>query len=498
MESNFERKRITCLRPVLQQVQNGEQTLEIKLQEGMPDVGNVLTAWGQPVLRSKEWRSDQVLFSGGMMVWVLYSPEDGTPEQCVQGWIPFQMRWELPDDTPEGTLRLRCLVRFVDGRSTSPRKILVRAGMSVLAEAFAPMELTAAQPKEKPEGVALLENTYPLRLMKEAGEKVFHLEEELYLPDSAPGIGQLISWRFQPRITDQRVLSDKAVMKGNGTLHVLYRSNAGQFHSWEFEIPFSQYTDLRGEYGSDARLDLALMPTALELELRENGNLDLKGSMTAQYLVTDKEPLKAVEDAYSPGWELTVQKEDLMLPVVLENRRENLYGEQTISVVADETADAQFLPDFPRQRRTETGLELVWPGQFQVLSYGEDGRLQSSTARWEEIQTITAHENSCITAVPLGAEAQATMGSGKIWLKAELPLEMTATVTQTIPMVTGVERGQKKQPDPNRPSLIVRRAGGTCLWDIAKAAGSTVEAIRRANDLSGEPVPNQMLLIPVL
>ena len=498
MESNFERKRISCLQPALQQVQNSEQTMEIKLSEGMPDVGQVLTAWGQPVLRSKEWRQDQVQFSGGMMVWVLYTPEDGGEEQCVQGWIPFQMHWELPDNTPEGTLRLRCLTRFVDGRSTSPRKILVRAGMAVLAEAFAPVEIAAAVPGKITERIPLLENTYPMRLMKEAGEKVFQLEEELSLPDSAPKIDRLISWRLNPKTVDQRVLSDKAVLRGNGNLHVLYRSDAGQLHSWDFEVPFSQYTDLRGEYGSDARMDIVLMPTALELELRENGNLDLKSGLTGQYLITDKAPLTIVEDAYSPAWELSVQQEALTAPVVLENRRENLYGEQILAVPADLTADVQFLPDFPRQRKTEEGVEMAYPGQFQVLYYGEDGRLHGSAARWEGTQTIRADENSRITAAPVGADVQAVTGNGKIQLKAELPLELTATAEQSIPMVTGVELGQKKQPDPNRPSLVLRRAGEKRLWDIAKASGSTMEAIRKANGLSGEPAPNQMLLIPVL
>lgn len=497
MEENFEWKTIFCLDRALHQVQNSEQTLEIKLQEGMPDVGQVISAWGQPVMRSKEWREEQVHFSGGMMVWVLYEPEDRSEVQWVQGWIPFQMRWELPENTPEGTLRLRCLTRFVDGRSTSPGKILVRAGMAVMAETFAPKELAVAQPKQRPEKVALLENTYPVRLAKEAGEKIFSLEEELYLPDAAPKMERIISWSFHPKVIDQRVLTDKAVLRGCGNLHVLYCSDAGQIHNWDFEVPFSQYTDLRGEYGSEARMDVALMPTSLELELRENGNLDLRGGMTAQYLITDKEPLTLVEDAYSPNWDLTVSRETLEVPVVLENRKENLYGEQILSVPADVTADLQFLPDFPRQRRTDNGLELEYPGQFQVLYYGENGRLQGATARWEGKQPLSADSNTQIFAVPIGTEAQAITGNSRIQVKAELTMELTAVTQQSIPMVTGVELGQAKQPDPNRPSLILRRAGNCCLWDIAKATGSTTEAICRVNGLAGEPAPEQMLLIPV-
>ena len=84
--------------------------------------------------------------------------------------------------------------------------------------------------------------------------------------------------------------------------------------------------------------------------------------------------------------------------------------------------------------------------------------------------------------------------------KENIPVQtetLPEVTEQTIPMVTGVELGQKKSPDPNRPSLILRRAGDSRLWDIAKASGSTMEAIRRANGLSGEPAPDQMLLIPV-
>ena len=497
MESIFEKKTIACLNVPLRQVQNGEQTTEIKLPEGMPDVGQVLTTWGQPILRSKEWREDQVQLSGGMMVWVLYAPEDGGSEQCVQGWIPFQMRWELPENTPEGTLRLRCLTRFVDARNTSPRKILVRAGMAALAEAFTPAEFEVAVPMEQPEHVALLENTYPVRLVKEAGEKAFRMEEELYLPDSAPKIDRLLSWRMNPRITDQRVLTDKAVLRGNGNLHVLYSSDSGQIHSWDFEVPFSLYADLRGEYGSDARMDIAMMPTALELELRENGNLDLRGGMTAQYQITDKALLTLVEDAYSPNWELSVKQENLTPPVVLENRRENIYGEQTMATPANLVADVQFYPDFPRQRRTEDGIDLEYPGQFQVLYYGEDGRLHGASGRWESRQTLQADRNSAVLAIPMAAEAQAVPGKGAILTKTEIPVELTTFGEQVFSMVTEVERKQQKQAEPNRPSLILRRAGGSRLWDIAKASGSTVEAIRLTNGLSGEPAPDQMLLIPV-
>lgn len=498
MELQFKKSICSCLDTAVREIQNVEQTQEIKLPDGMPDIGRVLAAWGQVILRGKEWRSDSITFSGGMMVWVLYAPEDGSEERCIDGWIPFQMKWDLPSGTREGDIRIHCLPRFVDARSVSARKLMVRAGAAAMAEAFVPMEAETYAPDSATENVELLRSRYPVRLPKEAGEKTFLMDEDLTLPGSAPQAEKVIYYCLRPKVTDGRVLSNKVVFRGNANLHVLYRSEEGQLHGWDFELPFSQFAELNGEHSSDAQTDILLSPTSLELELDDEGHLRLKCGIVGQYLITDQQMLELIEDAYSPDRELNIQTETLELPTVLENRRENIFGEQTIPAEANLAADVSFLPDFPRQRRTENGVQMEIPGTFQVLYYGEDGILHSATARWEGQQSINADENSQIMVVPMAAEGpQAIPGSDNIVAKTDLPLEMNTTARQRIPMVTGVELGEQRKADPNRPSLILRRAGDKRLWDIAKASGSTMDAIRRANHLDEEPAPGQMLLIPV-
>ena len=55
-----------------------------------------------------------------------------------------------------------------------------------------------------------------------------------------------------------------------------------------------------------------------------------------------------------------------------------------------------------------------------------------------------------------------------------------------------------QQPDPDRPSLVLRRMDGSDLWNVAKSCGSTVQAILQANGLVQEPEQGRMLLIPVM
>ena len=82
-------------------------------------------------------------------------------------------------------------------------------------------------------------------------------------------------------------------------------------------------------------------------------------------------------------------------------------------------------------------------------------------------------------------------------MRVELPLQLTASGGAGIPMVSALTLGDEIQPDAQRPSLILRRAGTDGLWELAKKTGSTVKAIREANKLQDDPKPGQMLLIPI-
>ena len=82
-------------------------------------------------------------------------------------------------------------------------------------------------------------------------------------------------------------------------------------------------------------------------------------------------------------------------------------------------------------------------------------------------------------------------------MRQDLCLDTVATTDAGVEMVTGLELGEITPPAADRPSLILRRIGEESLWDMAKYYGSTEDAIRSANGLTDEPIPGQILIIPV-
>ena len=248
MEMQFERTAVDYLQRLAGQHRCQEQTLEVRLVDGMPDIGRVLGAWGQVIVRSKEWNSDNMAVACGVMVWVLYTPEDGSGVRSVEAWLPFSVKWELPDTRYDGKILASCLLKGVDARSTSARKLMVRANISALGEAYIQGQGQVAVPANVPENVELLSATYPILLPKEAGEKAFLLEEQLTLPEERPRIDKLLYYCLQPQIDDQKVMGDKVVFRGSALLHMLCRGEDGSLFSYDYELPFSQYADLDGNF----------------------------------------------------------------------------------------------------------------------------------------------------------------------------------------------------------------------------------------------------------
>ncbi len=498
MELQFNKTVIPCLRKVVREMQTQEQTQEVRLTDGMPDIGRVLASWGQVLLRGKEWRSSGAGVSGGVMVWVLYAPEDGTEPRSIETWLPFQMKWDFPDTGRDGTVNVIPTLRSVDARSVSARKLMVRAGIGMMGHAMVPSEAELYMPTELPDDVQILKNSYPVQLPREAGEKAFNIEEVLTLPSSVPGLEKVIRYSLRPELTDSKVMADKVIMRGVGNLDILYRGNDGQLHSWKFELPFSQYADLDKEYDTNAQAKIDLALTALELEQGEEENLNLKAGLTGQYVIYDRPMIEVVEDAYSPSRNVTPQMSELRLPALLDSRTETMRAEQSVETEIQRPADVVFYEDQPQLYSDGDQITAELSGYFQMLGYDADGQLQGTTSRWQGDWSaegsrdakleMTAQIAGVPEAVPTGGNAQ---------LRADMLLNAATTSEQGIPMVTGLELGELREPDPGRPSLILRRAGTDRLWDVAKHTGSTVDAIKKANDLQQEPDSDRVLLIPV-
>ncbi len=496
MQSQWKSTHHTYLRSALRQIQNQEQTLELRLTEDMPDIGRVLCCWGQVQLRSKEWRSDSIHVLGGVNVWVLYAPEDGTEPRCLEGWMPFQAKWSLPEHSREGVIRADVVLRNLDGRTLSPRKILTRGSLALLAEALVPEETAIYTPDDMPQQVCLLTKTYPVQLLQEAGEKLFTLEDTISIAGQMPK--KILCCRLMPMITEQAVTGSRLVLRGQVCIRYVALDEEGRLCGGTLELPFAQFAQLENDYDKEASCAITMALSDGDYTLDADG-LQIKCGLIAQYTVHGRSMLQVAEDAYSPTVSVKPTVQMLQLQVLLERLRLPLEAESPMQIQIRDVVDVAFRHDHPAQYREDDRLVVEMPGQFQVLYYDQGDQLQTATENWTGHWEIPAGEGCAFRLGCVQADQSDAVPAGDhLVVRSSLALDVQTGAEQAMPMVTELEVGQPLPIDPERPSVILRRGGNSSLWGLAKDCGSTMEAISKANNLTGEPDPEQMLLIPVV
>ena len=497
MELKFSKKPLHCLRPFFSKIHTQEQTQEIRLPDAYPDIGKIIGCWGQVLMRGKEWRTTSMGANGGVMAWVMYAPEDGTQNRVLDVWIPIQCRWDFSQSADDGIIMLNPVLSNLDGRSISARKIMMRAVVDTFAQALGKQTMLISQTPQVPEDVQLLTRVYPVDLPMEAGEKQIQMEEILAFPSDLPPIHKFVRYRMNPSVSEQKVLGNRLVFRGQAGIDMSYMTEDGTIHNWKTEIPFSQYTELEQEFSPGATAWVLPLVTAMELEMSEDQQLQMRGGIAAQYTVFDRNMIEVVEDAFSPRREITPQMENIQPPALLDNMAVEIPVEGNTELI--HILDAMPMAQYPQMDVSENEIGIRLNGQFQIMGMDMQEQLTGDSVRFEgnqEFQSASANQSHVWLGCADGYDV-ATAADGQM-IRTKYPATLQIYSGQSIPMVTQLEIGEERPADPDRPSLILRRAGDEDLWAIAKACGSTVAAIRIANQLEEEPESGRMLLIPVV
>lgn len=491
MEIQFQKNAISHLKTILRHQKKQEETQQVRLPDAMPDMDRVLGCWGQILVRGKQWHRDSVGISGGVMAWVMYEAKGESEPRCVDAWIPFQMSWDMEEAERDGTVEINTMLCYMDARMLSDRKLLVRANIGAQVHAMVPVDTMLYAPSELSADVQMLQRTYPVMLPIEAGEKQFELSQQLDVPQDGARINKLIRYSAKPKLTEYKIVADKLVLRGIADVHAVYLDETCKIYRQCWEVPFSQYAQLEGEYSPEAEASVCFALTQLELEITQPDALELKLGFTAQYTVSEQRNIVLTEDMYSPGSKLELTEGKLDMPSVLQVRTENFRVE--VPAPEGQLLDVVFEMEPLQVTRHEDAALVTLEGTFQILYMDTDGNLQSAVQRWEkEMNNTVSQDAEYWTSAFITGEPE--LGPG---VSAELQWEEKTVAMSPMKQIVAAEIGEAIQPDPQRPSLILRRAGQESLWDIAKSTGSTMDAIRKANGLQQEPEENQLLLIPV-
>lgn len=505
MELNLEREHINCYSPVLESEVCGEETLEAIVPDACPDIARIVDAGGSVCLTGKQVRDGVAVVSGTVLGWVLYQPEGGQDLCRMEVKLPFSMQTEASQLHTQTQITASPRLRSMDARALNPRKILVRADLAVVLQAYDPEELTLCRAIrcDAAEGVQQRTVQHTVYLTAAVQEKEFTFYDEIHLSAGPAGKAQVLCIRADAQCEESRIIGSKLIFKGEAAVQVRYLVGS-ELCSMRCSIPFSQIMELDG-VGEGADCDLSVCLTDVEwVQAGEDGRtLNVTLELLGQAVVRDNVPITVLQDCYSTACKLSVHQEHYTVEQLLDHSvrpqsvRELLETDGPVKSVIDARVNV-----FGMERlRQESGERVSAQLRISVLYLDERDELQMLNCPMTVSGSLELPANgACRCSCHCPGEVFSVPAAGGVEVRFTTEFRCLVTGKRSVPVVTGVAPEQSGEEVRGRqPSVVLRAAVlGEDLWDIAKSCSTTQECIRKANALDeGEPLPvGQMLLIP--
>lgn len=493
MKLEFLKKPMEYLRPVLREVRMVEETAEAIIPDSCPDAQEVLHTCGLSFLRGKDLSEGMLSVSAGVSAMALCQIEGRDAPEVVEVYIPMSLKLESNLLRTGQICRVETHLRRLDGHLVNPRKVMVRSTVAVCIWVYGEVReehLTETATA----GVQLLKKTAPIRCLKTMGEKNYTVEDSVRMSPEGTG-STLAGCQIRLSHTDARLTGTRAVLKGEAELRVLYLDESGGAKTASAQVPFSQYIDL-GDCLDTDELRLVSVLTGADVALGSDGgslNVTLQINTTAE--VWGKTEIEYLGDMYSLLGQVTPETEQKSYDSLVDRQMFAPVGHGVLDGVMGRPVFVSCIAGEVTSQRSGELVTFTLPVSAQVLYEGEEGRLQGAVSRVDLTASTQASENCRFEAEGADISAMGSSG-GSMDVKISANLVVNTFGSLEFMEIVGGELAEEAM-QTGGPGLIIRRPkNGETLWDMAKCYRTTTEAIAMANGLSGDTVPEKMLLIP--
>ena len=495
MELNFQTTQLSYLKPVLHQIHRMEETGETIVPDRCPDIGSIVDAYAGAILRGKDCRDGCVSVSGGIKGGLLYLSEEEREPHVLEFYLPFNAKLDHPQLTAQSRVLCDVRVQSVDGKMINSRKAMLRVNLGFYVDGYEKETEIFSHLKEVPDWLQVLPRTYPLHVPLAYDEKSFSLHETI----DVPGFERLYKLLCRPEVTEQKVLGNKAVFKGNLNYKAVYLTQEGKLRTQSNTVPFSQYCQMEQDFDEEK---LRVIPVVTGYDWNTEGEgTGKKGALTihilAQCVVSGTRELSVIEDAYSLNGTLEGEWNTSRLYGCLDHQKTTL-GLRPLSMAPFQTImDTEFYPGFPNLKREEDQIICEIPVSVHAVGENHDGELASCIGIGiAEFRNPACPEAECAAWVSPICNGYGLSASDSTEVRGEILLEWRCYGGQSIKTLYG---GRNIALQQERPAVILRYLSeDSILWDLAKTCAARETVIRAVNHLDDDIAPaGKMLLVPI-
>lgn len=468
----------------------GEAACELVVPDSMPDIGVIVDAEALLTIRSKEADAGRIRATTELSIKVLYQPEDGSALQS----LPVSMSCEVSTNVPDADIHCQPVVRLrlrsLDARVINSRKLSLHAALSGQACCLRREEISLVRDIRIP-GLRLQTLTQVCHscIISDVREKTFIVTEDYRLPAGCSAVSAILLQRVLLQNDGCEFVNGKLLFRGKARVFLLLECGE-ELHPCYFETPFSQIMEIGGQAEPAPEISLMLTGAFFDLPEHDSGQIAAEIHILAQVITREEKELQYIADIYSNQKALLPQVDSSSFCSRMRNIPLSRSLSGSVEAPPDTAAVLYARGSVSNIALEESGISVTV--SVKVICRSSDNRYTCASARLTESFELLPADGETLTLSSLTVgDCFASVNGGSLELRVPVQIEAAISGTESIAHVQDVQI--LEDPLPSRPSAtLLFAAAGSDLWALAKAHGSTCDAIRKANEGREEG----LLLIP--
>lgn len=486
--------------------------LDFSLPDYCPDIQRILKCQVCPNITTRNISGDRLNIEGSANVRLIYLDADNMNIRCCENSSPFSCSIDIKCSPENAVALTSARTEYINCRAVSPRKIDIHGAFTICAKIYSKNSMNIISSISGKDIEQKIEKVTCSNLTS-MGQQQFSINETLEPGENKPSPEVIIKSEISAIINDYKIMPNKIVAKGEISLKILYLSDieSGKLENAEYTVPISQIVDVPGidddsKYVIDA--EILSHEETLQSGSSPDSNListDIKVAITVT--AYNEKETQIVSDVYSTDYNLETENKTITLNKLSEIIKDNLTHKESIDLPGTNISKIVDLWSDNYSAKTVSGEEKPIVNikmNICFIALDENNMPFYIERILDFNQNIDSSENfensvSEINVSPISIGYNISEGN-KLDIKANLSIYGAIYSPQKHNMVTAAQSDETVPGDKDTSaSLTIYYASeGEPLWDIARKYYTSVNAIKRENDISEDKVPtSSMLLIPM-
>lgn len=470
-----------------------------------PDMKEVLGVDAKADITNKEVLGDKLMIEGNLSYIVFYLPKDDTlldesvnKIQSVIFTDKFANYLDLNNDEHSVWSDVGCEIEHIEANWMNERKVGIDGVMTLRWQVYKNGEFEYVKEIEGKDDVQILKTEGSLTCLK--GQKEIDLigKTILKVTMDKPEIEEVLKCTINIHKKEVKLVEDKLYVGFYCNVKILYKAkDTKELFTLEDDVYLSKEEELPGvNQDMMATLNLKVKDCNYDVnndDLGECRLVNVEFLINGKVRVYSKEVIEMLKDTYSNSMNLELVKETKTFGDILGILNTNVMVKDNIRLSDEEERVDRIIICYGNPMILEKNIDgerIKIEGAIKLsIIYKIAGDELNYGIMHEEIPFSTeidmkGYKNDCKSVVKCSLESLDTMIEGNnISVRANIAIEIKAAYNRTIECVVDLLEGEAKEGEKKASITIYVIGQNDTLWDLAKKYNTTMEELRRLNNL---------------